>query len=75
MFVIPSIICGFLVSLSFLQLAKYYAETKMQMDFEAIPSIYSILQALFLSTMIPLLSSLLPIQVVLDRNLNDALDI
>jgi len=29
MFVIPSIICGFLVSLSFLQLAKYYAETKM----------------------------------------------
>jgi len=45
------------------------------MDFEAIPSLFSILQALFLSTMIPLLSSLLPIQVVLDRNLNDALDI
>jgi hypothetical protein len=45
------------------------------MDFDAIPSIYSIIQALFLSTMIPLLSSIMPIQVVLDRNLNDALDI
>lgn len=75
MFVIPSILSGFAVSLTALQLGKYYADTRLQMDFEAVPSVYSILQALFLSTMIPLLSSLLPIRVVLDRNLNDALDI
>lgn len=45
------------------------------MDFEAIPNLFSVLQALFLSTLIPLLSSIMPIQIVLDRNLNDALDI
>jgi len=75
MFVIPSIISGFVVSLTVLQIGKYYAETQLQMDFEAIPSVVSVIQALFLSTMIPLLSSVLPIRVVLDRNLNDALDI
>lgn len=75
MFVIPSIISGFVVSLTVLQIGKYYAETQMQMDFEAIPSAVSVIQALFLSTLIPLLSSVLPIRVVLDRNLNDALDI
>ena len=38
MFVIPSIIAGFLVSFSFLQVAKYYAESTLRMDFDAIPS-------------------------------------
>lgn len=45
------------------------------MEFDAIPTMGSVLQALFLSTLIPLCSSVLPIQVVLERNLNDALDI
>ena len=75
MFVIPSIICGFGTSFVFLQIAKQYAETNLHMDFDAIPKIDSILQALFLSTLIPLAASILPIQIVLDRNLNDALDI
>lgn len=75
MFVIPSIISGFAFSLTMLRVGKYYAETHMQMDFEALPGIFSVIQALVLSTMIPLLSSILPIRVVLDRNLNDALDI
>jgi ABC-type antimicrobial peptide transport system permease subunit len=38
LFVIPSIITGFISSFSFLQLAKWYAETRLQMEFEAIPS-------------------------------------
>jgi hypothetical protein len=75
MFVIPSIIAGFVVSLTILQVAKYYAESTLQMDFEAIPSLGSVFEALFLSTAIPLLSSIMPIQIVLQRNLNDALDI
>lgn len=75
MFVVPSIICGFAVSMTFLQVAKYYAENTLHLDFEAIPSMGSVAQALFLSTMIPLISSVQPIQIVLDRNLNDALDI
>ncbi len=43
MFVIPSIISGFIVSLTALQIGKYYAETQMQMDFEAIPSAVSVI--------------------------------
>jgi len=61
MFVIPSIVSGFLVSFGFLQVAKVYAESELNMDFDAIPSIGSILQALFLSTLIPLCSSIIPI--------------
>lgn len=74
-FVIPSIIAGFFTGFALLQGAKYYAENVLYMDFEAIPNLMSICQALFLSTTIPLLSSIMPIQIVLDRNLNDALDI
>ena len=43
MFVIPSIIAGFAVSLTMLQGAKYYAETHLQMDFEAMPTMFSVL--------------------------------
>jgi len=75
MFVVPSIISGFIMSFSFLQIAKIYADSNLQMDFDPIPSTFSIIQALVLSTLIPLISSILPIQVILNRNLNDALDI
>jgi hypothetical protein len=55
--------------------AKYYAENFLHMDFDAIPNLFSVMQALVLSTLIPLLSSIMPIQIVLDVSLNDALDI
>jgi ABC-type antimicrobial peptide transport system permease subunit len=42
MFVIPSIICGFVVSFIFLQITKIYAESALQMDFDAIPNTGSI---------------------------------
>jgi ABC-type antimicrobial peptide transport system permease subunit len=61
MFVIPSIISGFITSFILLQVAKFYAETVLHMDFEAVPNLVSILQALFLSTLIPLISSIMPI--------------
>ena len=60
MFVIPSIICGFVVSFLLLQGVKFYAENNLHMDFEAIPSWGSMFQALFLSTLIPLFSSIMP---------------
>jgi ABC-type antimicrobial peptide transport system permease subunit len=75
MFVVPSIICGFVVSLGSLQIAKYFMENNLHIDFDAIPTFWSVFQALFLSTLIPLVSSIMPIQIVLQRNLNDALDI
>ena len=74
-FVIPSIITGFTVSLISLQACKYYAENYLHMDFEATPTLFSVVQALTLSIMIPLISSILPILTVLGRNLSDALDI
>jgi hypothetical protein len=43
MFVVPSIICGFTTSMVILQVAKYYAENHLHIDFEAIPSIGSVL--------------------------------
>lgn len=61
MFVVPSIICGFSVSLLILQVAKHYAETVLHIDFEAVPGMGSICQALLLSTLIPVVSSIMPI--------------
>jgi len=75
MFVVPSIICGVSFSLILLRVAKHFAENTLHIDFEAVPSIGSFIQALTLSTLIPLVSSIMPIQIVLQRNLNDALDI
>ena len=43
MFVIPSIISGFITSFVLLQAAKFYAETVLHMDFDAVPSFLSIL--------------------------------
>jgi ABC-type antimicrobial peptide transport system permease subunit len=41
-FVIPSVIIGFIVSLISLQGCKYYAENYLQMDFESIPTFFSV---------------------------------
>jgi ABC-type antimicrobial peptide transport system permease subunit len=41
-FVIPSIITGFTVSLISLQACKYYAENYLHMDFEATPTLFSV---------------------------------
>ena len=74
-FVLPAIVSGFTTGLITLRLCKWYSETVLFMDFEAWPSTFSICQALFLSVLIPLASSIMPIRLVLQRNLNDALDI
>jgi ABC-type antimicrobial peptide transport system permease subunit len=42
MFVVPSIICGFTVSIIFLQVAKHFMENNLHIDFEAIPSFFSV---------------------------------
>lgn len=42
MFVVPSIICGFTVSIVFLQVAKHFMENNLHIDFEAIPSFFSV---------------------------------
>jgi len=45
------------------------------MELDPIPTTGSILQALVLATTIPLISSIIPIQTAMQRNLTDALDI
>jgi ABC-type antimicrobial peptide transport system permease subunit len=64
-FVLPAIIAGFSVSLVLLKAMQIYSEQVLYMDFESVPSISSVMQALFLSIAIPLMSSILPIRIVL----------
>jgi ABC-type antimicrobial peptide transport system permease subunit len=43
MFVVPSIIFGFTVSLALLQVAKHLMENNLHIDFEAIPPLFSVI--------------------------------
>ena len=43
MFVVPSIIFGFTVSLALLQVAKHFMENNLHIDFEAIPPLFSVI--------------------------------
>jgi hypothetical protein len=74
-FVLPAVIFGFSSGMVLLRVCKWYSETVLYMDFNAWPTTFSVCQALFLSILIPLASSIMPIRIVLQRNLNDALDI
>jgi ABC-type antimicrobial peptide transport system permease subunit len=42
LFVVPSIIIGFITSFTFLQGAKIYADRNLGMEFDPIPSVFSI---------------------------------
>ena len=46
----------------------------LRIDVQVIPTKMAIGQALFIGIVIPILSSIVPINVALAKNLNDALD-
>lgn len=76
MFVLPSVFGGFL--LSFPGLYGLFAavfSADMGVDTRPLPSTYAVYQALFVGIIIPLLSSIAPIQSALKKNLNESLDI
>lgn len=76
MFVLPSVIAGF--ALSFPTLKEVYAllfTKDMGLDYTPVPSTFAIFQALLIGILIPIISSIVPIQAALAKNLNDSLDL
>lgn len=74
MYVIPAIFLAFVMSITVLNMLAdiFYAEYKINLD--RYPSISSSLQAIFIGTFIPLMSSIMPIQTALKMSLPDSLD-
>ena len=76
MFVLPSVFVGFIMSFPGLYaLFAAVFSSDMGVDTRPLPSTYAVYQALFVGIIIPLLSSIAPIQSALKKNLNESLDI
>lgn len=75
LFVIPSIICGYFAAipmLGFIFGKIFKADTGIQIS--SIPCVSATLQALLLGLIIPVISSVLPIQAVMNKQLNESLN-
>lgn len=76
MFVIPSVIVGFILSFpSLVGLYKNLFDADMGVDRTPVPSSFAVVQAIIVGLVIPLLSSIVPIQNALSKNLNESLDL
>ena len=75
MFVIPSVIFGFIMCFPTLKVIDNYIFTDdMGMEKSQLPSTYAVIQALIIGLVIPLVSAISPIRNALSKNLNDSLD-
>ena len=75
MFVLPSLFFGFIVTFPTLdQLYKMLFTPDMGVETTPVPSSFAVFQALVVGLIIPLISSIVPIQAALSKNLNDSLD-
>ena len=68
-------ICAFGASFIILRKASEIFEEEYKIKIDRHPSLDSSLQAIVIGTVIPLLSSILPIKAALKKSLNEALDI
>lgn len=76
MFVIPSVIIGFALSFqSLYAMYKFIFSADMGLDLTPVPSGFAVMQALIIGILIPVFSSIVPIQSALKKNLNDSLDL
>ena len=76
MFVLPSVLFGFVLCFPALYaLFRAVFTDDMGVDASPVPSAYAVYQALFVGVIIPLLSSIAPIQSALKKNLNESLDV
>ena len=76
MFVLPSMVAGFACSFPALELiGRYLFGDDSELRYKSIPTASAILQATLIGLLIPLLSSIIPIQNALSKNLNESLDI
>ena len=72
---LPAVVLGFLGSFPALwAIFTYGIIPSISMDLNFTPTFISICQAMLVGTVIPLVSSIIPLKVVLSQNLNDALD-
>jgi ABC-type antimicrobial peptide transport system permease subunit len=75
MFVIPSVLFGFIACFPTLYIVDNFIFTEdMGMEKTVVPSWVAVCQALFIGLFIPLVSSISPIRNALSKNLNDSLD-
>lgn len=76
MFVLPSVIFGFLFAILFISLViNRAAYSEEDMGSSQILSDSAVLQAILLGTLIPVVSSIIPIRTALSKNLNESLDL
>lgn len=76
MFVLPSVILSFVLSVpTLIYLYSLLFSNDMGVDTKPLPDWFAISQALIIGLVIPLLSSIMPIQSALSKNLNESLDI
>lgn len=74
-FVAPAIFLGFILCSPVLRLIYGYLFTAdLGLSTQVAPDGMAVLQALAIGILIPILSSIIPIQSILSKNLNDALD-
>lgn len=75
MFVLPSIIVGFILCFPAIAACYHYGfHETLDHGFEPIPHTQAVIAGLIVGLMIPLISSIIPIYKVLGQNLNDALN-
>ena len=76
LFVLPSVIAGFALTFPTLgQIYKLLFTKDMGISSKPVPTSFAIIQALIIGLVIPLLSSIVPIQSALSKNLNESLDV
>ena len=74
LFVIPSIICGYLAAIPMLKIifqAIFKSETGIHVS--CLPTAFATVQALILGFFIPIVSSILPIRSMMEKQLNESL--
>jgi len=72
---VPAIASGFALTVLILSKLSQVFEASYKIKIDSLPSMESSAQAIFIGTVIPLMSAILPIQAALKKSLNEALDI
>lgn len=76
MFVIPSVVFGFISSVPILAvLLPFLFNNDPEIDQTPLPSSFATKQALAVGLVIPIVSSIIPIQAALSKDLNSSLDL
>jgi hypothetical protein len=75
LYVIPGIALAFVSCTIILSQASDVFEAEYKVKIDKYPSVGSSLQGVFIGSVIPLLSSIVPIRAALERNIVDALDV